>query len=43
MILLVDRVGTAEDIAALAAFLASGQAAFITGTDILIDGGTTAL
>ena len=41
--LLVDRVGTAEDIAALAAFLASDEAAFITGSDILIDGGMTAL
>ena len=41
--LLVNRVGTSEDIAALAAFLASDEAGFITGTDIVIDGGQTAL
>jgi meso-butanediol dehydrogenase/(S,S)-butanediol dehydrogenase/diacetyl reductase len=41
--LLVDRVGTSEDIAALVAFLASDEAAFITGTDVVIDGGLTAL
>jgi meso-butanediol dehydrogenase / (S,S)-butanediol dehydrogenase / diacetyl reductase len=41
--LLVDRVGTSEDIAALAAFVASDEAGFITGTDVVIDGGITAL
>jgi meso-butanediol dehydrogenase / (S,S)-butanediol dehydrogenase / diacetyl reductase len=41
--LLVDRVGTSEDVAALAAFVASDEAGFITGTDIVIDGGMTAL
>jgi meso-butanediol dehydrogenase/(S,S)-butanediol dehydrogenase/diacetyl reductase len=41
--LLVDRVGTSEDIAGLAAFLASDEAGFITGTDVVIDGGITAL
>ena len=41
--LLVNRVGTSEDIAALAAFLASDEAGFITGTDVVIDGGMTAL
>ena len=40
---LVDRVGTSEDIAGLAAFLASDEAGFITGTDVVIDGGITAL
>jgi NAD(P)-dependent dehydrogenase (short-subunit alcohol dehydrogenase family) len=41
--LLVNRVGTSEDIAALAAFLASDEAGFMTGTDVVIDGGMTAL
>lgn len=41
--LLVDRVGTSEDIAGLAAYLASDESAFITGTDIVIDGGMIAL
>ena len=41
--LLTDRVGVAEDIAALAAFVASDEAAFMTGVDVLMDGGFTAL
>ena len=41
--LLTDRVGTGDDIAALAAFVASDEAAFMTGTDVLMDGGLTAL
>ena len=41
--LLVNRVGTAQDIAALAAFLASDEAAYMTGVDVVIDGGMTAL
>jgi NAD(P)-dependent dehydrogenase (short-subunit alcohol dehydrogenase family) len=41
--LLVDRLGLSEDVAALAAFVASDEAAFITGSDVLIDGGMTAL
>lgn len=41
--LLVDRVGKGEDTAALAVFLASDEAAFMTGVDVLIDGGLTAL
>lgn len=41
--LLTNRVGTSEDIAGLAVFLASDDAEFITGADILIDGGLTAL
>ena len=36
------RVGTSEEIAAAAAFLLSDDAAFITGTDLLIDGGVIA-
>ena len=33
------RIGTPDDIAAAAAFLLSPDAAFITGTDLLVDGG----
>jgi NAD(P)-dependent dehydrogenase (short-subunit alcohol dehydrogenase family) len=40
--LLVDRLGTPDDIAALAVFLASPQAAFINGADVLADGGLRA-
>ena len=35
------RVGTPEDVAALVAFLASDEAGFITGTNVIIDGGMT--
>jgi len=38
----VRKWGRPEDIGALAAFICSEAAAFITGTDILIDGGWTA-
>ncbi|MBE6484621.1 MAG: SDR family oxidoreductase [Actinomycetaceae bacterium] len=38
----VRRVGTPDEIAAVAAFLLGEQAAFITGTDLLIDGGVIA-
>lgn len=38
----VGRWGTAEEIGALACYLCSDAAGFITGTDILIDGGWTA-
>lgn len=41
--LLVNRVGMPEDIAALAVYVASDEAEFLTGVDILIDGGLTAL
>ena len=37
-----SRVGTSEEIAAAGAFLLSDEAAFITGTDLLIDGGVIA-
>lgn len=39
----VKRIGAPEEIADLALFLASNEARFITGTEILIDGGYTAL
>lgn len=36
------RLGTADDIAAVVEFLVSPAASFITGTDILVDGGVVA-
>lgn len=36
------RVGTSEEIAAAGAFLLSDEASFITGTDLLVDGGVIA-
>jgi len=36
------RWGSADEIGALACYLCSDAAGFITGTDILIDGGWTA-
>lgn len=38
----LGRIGEPEEVAALAAFLASGKAGFITGSDHRIDGGLTA-
>lgn len=37
--LLVKRLGQADDIAATAVFLASDEASWITGADLLVDGG----
>jgi len=37
----MGRVGTAEEIARIAAFLASDEASYITGANILADGGMT--
>ena len=38
----LKRIGRPEDIGALVAFLASDKASYITGTEIVIDGGITA-
>ena len=38
----VGRWGTEEEVAQLALYLCSQEAGFVTGTDILIDGGWTA-
>jgi NAD(P)-dependent dehydrogenase (short-subunit alcohol dehydrogenase family) len=40
---LLGRLGRAEEIAAGAAFLASADSSFMTGADLLIDGGYTAV
>ena len=37
----LGRQGTADEVALLIAFLASEEAAYITGADYLIDGGRT--
>ena len=37
----MGRLGTAEEIAALAVYLASDAAAFVTGQAVVIDGGMT--
>lgn len=38
----IGRLGTPEEVAAAALYLASDDAAFITGTELVIDGGLTA-
>jgi NAD(P)-dependent dehydrogenase (short-subunit alcohol dehydrogenase family) len=39
----LGRAGTPEEVAALASFLASSEAGFITGATLVIDGGATAV
>ncbi|MBV2357171.1 SDR family oxidoreductase [Streptomyces sp. J2-1] len=39
----LGRIGEPEDVAAAVAFLASGDAAWITGTTLVVDGGLTAV
>ena len=39
----LGRMGTAEEVANAALFLASDEASFITGAALLVDGGTTAI
>jgi NAD(P)-dependent dehydrogenase (short-subunit alcohol dehydrogenase family) len=37
----LGRLGTADDIAAMVAFLASAESSYVTGQNILVDGGVT--
>lgn len=38
----LHRIGTADEVAAVVSFLLSDEASFVTGTDVLIDGGVCA-
>jgi NAD(P)-dependent dehydrogenase (short-subunit alcohol dehydrogenase family) len=37
----MKRLGSADEIAAVIAFLASGDASFVTGQTLVVDGGVT--
>ena len=39
---MLDRIGTSEDVAALALFLASDESSWVTGANFVVDGGFTA-
>jgi len=39
----LERIGQPEDVAGAVAFLASDDAAFVTGASLLVDGGRTAV
>jgi NAD(P)-dependent dehydrogenase (short-subunit alcohol dehydrogenase family) len=39
----IGRFGTARDVGSMVTFLASDEAGFVTGTEIVVDGGMTAL
>ncbi|PPJ07820.1 oxidoreductase [Nocardia nova] len=41
--IVAGRIGSAEDVAATVAFLASSEASYITGQDLLVDGGLVGL
>jgi NAD(P)-dependent dehydrogenase (short-subunit alcohol dehydrogenase family) len=43
MVQKVGRMGTAEEVAAVVAFLVSADASFMTGSDVLVDGGVVAM
>ena len=38
----MGRMGSAQDVANAALFLVSDEASYITGTELLVDGGVTA-
>ena len=39
---MLDRIGTSEDVAALALFLAADESSWVTGANFVVDGGFTA-